>query len=69
MGEGQTLYLSNEDLMFEWTTGFATRSKNLDSLCLDKIVRAKRSIPCCRLAIIVPTAAPLMLVACLRRCT
>ena len=24
--------------MFEWTTGFATRSKNLDSLCLDKIV-------------------------------
>ena len=40
VGEGQTLYLSNEDLMFEWTTGFATRSKNLDSLCLDKIVRA-----------------------------
>lgn len=42
VGEGQTLYLSNEDLMFEWTTGFATRSKNLDSLCLDKIVRAHR---------------------------
>ena len=39
VGEGQTLYLSNEDLMFEWTTGVATRSKNLDSLCLDKIVR------------------------------
>ena len=43
VGEGQTLYLSNEDLMFEWTTGFATRSKNLDSLCLDKIVRAHRA--------------------------
>ena len=38
VGDGQTLYLSSEDLMFEWTTGFATRSKNLDSLCLDKIV-------------------------------
>ena len=38
MGDGQSLFVSDQELLCEWTTGATTRSKNVDSLPLDQII-------------------------------